>query len=75
MSMCEYKKHMLQLLHLMMWKLINKQTKEEIKQENVSFDETIKQTNEVENAIYHTTTQTDDVKPTTFIDPVTKNML
>ena len=28
---------MVQLLHLMMWKLINKQTKEEIKQENVSF--------------------------------------
>lgn len=50
----------------------NKQTKEEIAKEKISFDETIKQTNEVENVVYHTTTQADDAKPTTFIDPVTK---
>jgi len=50
----------------------NKQTKEEIEKETVSFDETIKQTNEVENVVYHTTTQADDAKPTIFIDPVSK---
>lgn len=50
----------------------NKQTKEEIAKEKISFDETIKQTNAVENVVYHTTTQADDAKPTTFIDPVTK---
>lgn len=50
----------------------NYQTKEEISKEKVSFDETIKQTNEVESVVYHTTTKADDANPTTFIDPVTK---
>ena len=50
----------------------NYKTKEAISKEKVSFDETIKQTNAVENVVYHTTTQADDAKPTTFIDPVTK---
>ena len=50
----------------------NHKTKEEISEEKVSFDETVKQTNEVEDVVYHTTTQADDAKPTTFIDPVTK---
>jgi len=50
----------------------NHKTKEEISEEKVSFDETVKQTNEVEDVLYHTTTKADDAKPTTFIDPVTK---
>jgi hypothetical protein len=50
----------------------NHKTKEEISQEKVSFDETIKQTHQVEDVVYHTTTQADDAKPTTFVDPVTK---
>ncbi len=50
----------------------NHKTKEEIIEEKVSFDETVKQTNEVEDIVYHTTTKADDAKPTTFIDPVTK---
>jgi len=51
---------------------VNHKTKEEISDEKVSFDETIKQTHQVEDVVYHTTTQADDAKPTTFIDPVTK---
>ena len=50
----------------------NHKTKEEINDEKVSFDETVKQTNEVEDVVYHTTTQIEGAKPTTFIDPVTK---
>jgi hypothetical protein len=50
----------------------NHKTKEEISDEKVSFDETVTQTHQVEDVVYHTTTQADDAKPTTFIDPVTK---
>jgi hypothetical protein len=50
----------------------NQKTKEEISNEKVSFDETVKQTNEVADVVYHTTTQIEGAKPTTFIDPVTK---
>lgn len=49
-----------------------KTTKEEINKESVSFDDTVKQTNEAEDVVYHTTTQADDAKATIFIDPVTK---
>jgi len=51
---------------------VNHKTKEEISDEKVSFDETIKQTHQVDDVVYHTTTQADDAKPTVFIDPVTK---
>lgn len=47
-------------------------TKEEISKETVSFDDSVKQTHEVEDVVYHTTTQTDDAKATTFIYPVSK---
>jgi len=50
----------------------NQKTKEEISNEKVSFDETVTQTHQVEDVVYHTTTQADDAKPTIFIDPVTK---
>ncbi|RLA84357.1 MAG: hypothetical protein DRG78_01705 [Epsilonproteobacteria bacterium] len=50
----------------------NYKTQEEIDKEKVSFDETVSQTHEVEEVVYHTTTQIDGAKATTFIDPVTK---
>ena len=50
----------------------NKLRIEEINEETISFDDTIKKTNEVKNIVYHTTTQSDDAKSTTFIDPETQ---
>lgn len=45
------------------------QTKEEIEKENVSFQETIKKTNEIEEISYHTTIKDENYIPTIFKDP------
>ena len=47
----------------------NKQTKEELVNENVSFNDDIKKIDEIENISYHTTTESSTSKPTVFKDP------
>ena len=47
----------------------NKQTKEQLVNENVSFHDDINKTNEIENISYHTTTESSTAKPTVFKDP------
>ncbi|MCK5111276.1 MAG: hypothetical protein KAQ94_07120 [Arcobacteraceae bacterium] len=52
-------------------KATNKTT-QEISDKKVSFDDTVKETNTVENIVYHTTTKSENSTPTIFTDPVTK---
>ncbi len=49
---------------------LKQQSKEEIKNEMVSFSKELQQTNELENVSYHTTTFDENLKQTVFRDPV-----
>lgn len=48
---------------------LKKQTKDEIKEETVSFSKELESTNESKNISYHTTTFNETSKPTVFRDP------